>query len=80
MTVSQVLRMLPFPNVCRVFLAETEEGTNILHGVISLVILWVLYGALIIYSPIFQSLNGFTHNPIGNITTYTSVKPGNLDL
>ncbi len=72
--------MSPFPNVCRVFLAETEAGTSMLNGLISLVILWILYSALIIYSPIFQSWDGFTHNPVGYTTTYTSANPRNLDL
>lgn len=62
------------------FLAETEEGSNSLHAVISLVIIWSLYGALIVYSPIFNSWEGFTHHSIGNNTIYTSNRRGNLDL
>lgn len=61
------------------FLPETEENKNILHGVISLAFLWSLYIALIKYSPIFQSWDGFTHHPIANATTYTSSHK-NLDL
>jgi len=61
-------------------LAETEQGSNALYGVISLVILWFLYGTLLSYSPIFHTWAGFTHYPVGNITTYTSARHVNLDL
>ena len=72
----------PFSHLCRAFfsLTETEENTSVLHGVITLVIMWSLYGALLTYSPIFHSWSGFTHYPVGNTTTYTSTHRGNLDL
>jgi len=70
----------PFLMFAVFFLVETEEGSSILHGLISLVILWGLYGALLTYSPIFHTWTGFTHHPVGNLTTYTSVHHKNLDL
>ncbi|CAF1123603.1 unnamed protein product [Adineta steineri] len=66
--------------IARRYVDKTEEG-NILHGVLSLGILWIAYGAVIMYSPIFQSWEGFTHHSIGNTTTYTSTHHHrNLDL
>jgi hypothetical protein len=52
-------------------LPETEEG-NALHAVLGLFVLWSLYAAVLIYSPIFQTWDGFTHHSIGNTTIYTS--------
>jgi formate hydrogenlyase subunit 4 len=60
--------------------AETEMHNTSLHGVLGLIIFWVLYSALIIKSPIFETWDGFTHIPTGNTTTYTSMHAGNLDL
>jgi hypothetical protein len=67
--------------MCAVFfLAETETDKTSLHGLIILVALWSLYAVLIIKSPIFETWAGFTHDPVGNTTTYTSMHRGNLDL
>ncbi|CAF0961753.1 unnamed protein product [Rotaria sordida] len=66
--------------VARRYVDKTETGTGFLHGVISLLILWGLYAVLLIYSPIFNSWAGFTHHPLGNTTTYTTVDHKNLDL
>ena len=67
--------------MCAVFfLAETESPRSALHGVISLFLLWALYAALLIKSPIFETWDGFTHHPTGNTTTYTSMHRRNLNL
>ena len=71
MTVSKVHCMYFHPFAV-IFLAETEEHKSELYGLISLVILWGLYAVLLIYSPIFNSWDGFIHHPVGNLTTYTS--------
>ena len=61
-------------------LLETDTNSNILHGVISLLCLWTLYAILLIYSPLFHSWHGFTHQPLENLTTYTSLNYGNNEL
>ncbi|CAF1588935.1 unnamed protein product [Adineta ricciae] len=60
-------------------LPKTEEGSA-LHGVSYLFVLWSVYIAIIMYSPIFHTWEGFTHHPVGNMTTYTSTQHRNLDL
>ena len=75
--------LLPKPNVCRVlffFLIETSDNKGSLHGVLGLVVLWGLYWALLIYSPIFHTWAGFTHHPVGKTTTYTSLHGGTHGL
>jgi Ca2+ transporting ATPase len=66
--------------VARRYVDKTEADKNMLHGVISLFILWAIYLSLIIKSPIFETWERFYHHPMGNTTTYTSMHRGNLDL
>ena len=83
--VSSILRMIsrvyvyPYLMCAVFFLPETEEGSA-LHGTLYLLVLWSAYIAVIMYSPIFHTWEGFTHHPVGNVTTYTSTQHRNLDL
>ncbi|CAM4871198.1 unnamed protein product [Rotaria socialis] len=66
--------------ISRRYVDKTESHISVWNGLISLAIMCALYGALITYSPIFQSWDGFTHHPPANTTTYTDFRYKNMDL
>ena len=68
------------PSLAVFDLLETDTDSNILHGVISLFFSWTLYAIFLVYSPLSHSWHGYTHEPLENLTTYTSSKHGNTQL
>ncbi|CAF1248683.1 unnamed protein product [Rotaria magnacalcarata] len=66
--------------ISRRYVDKTEPHISVWNGLISLAVMCALYGALVTYSPIFQSWDGFTHHPLANTTTYTDFRHKNVDL
>jgi len=57
--------------ISRRYVDGSIKSKSMLHGVFGLLSMWAIYGSLLVYSPIFQTWSGFTHDPsFNNTTTY----------